>query len=59
MDWTNDWGKKYPVLIAYQKVGDINDYAFKIGEMLNSLQEKYHYNQLDSMLILKDILYHE
>lgn len=27
--------------------------------MLNNLQSEYNYNNLDSMLVLKDILYHE
>ena len=27
--------------------------------MLTDLQKEYHYNELDSMLVLKDILYHE
>ena len=34
-------------------------YAGQIREMLTDLQVKYHYNDLDSMLVLKDILYHE
>ena len=28
-------------------------------EMLDNLKNQYHYNNLDSMLVLKDILYHE
>lgn len=27
--------------------------------MLNELQNNYRYNELDAMLVLKDILYHE
>ena len=27
--------------------------------MFNELQETYHYNELDAMLVLKDILAHE
>ena len=59
INWTNAWGKKYPVLIKYQEKVDITKYASKIREMLTELQEEYHYNELDSMLVLKDILYHE
>lgn len=42
IDWTSLWGKKYPVLTTYQ----------------NSLKMKYGYNDLDAMLVLKDILSH-
>ena len=59
INWTNAWGKKYPVLIAYQNIVDINYYALKIREMLDKLKKDYQYNKLDCMLVLKDILYHE
>lgn len=59
VDWTNAWGKKYPVLLTYLKVVDIDKYSKAIREMLDSLANDYGYNELDSMLVLKDILYHE
>lgn len=59
IDWTNAWSKKYPVLATYQKEVDIEKYAFQMREMLDRLKNQYHYNNLDSMLVLKDILYHE
>lgn len=59
INWTNAWSKKYPVLATYQQEVDIDKYARQIREMLTDLQVKYHYNDLDSMLVLKDILYHE
>ena len=59
IDWTNAWSKKYPVLATYQNRVDISKYAFEIRKMLNSLSIEYGYNLLDSMLVLKDILYHE
>lgn len=59
INWTNAWSKKYPVLATYQQEVDIDMYAGQIREMLTDLQVKYHYNDLDSMLVLKDILYHE
>lgn len=59
INWTNAWSKKYPILAAYQQEVDIDRYARQIREMLTDLQVKYHYNNLDSMLVLKDILYHE
>ena len=59
IDWTNAWSKKYPVLATYQNKVDISKYVLEIRKMFNSLQVEYGYNELDSMLILKDILYHE
>ena len=59
INWTNAWSKKYPVLATYQQEVDIDKYARQIRETLTDLQVKYHYNDLDSMLVIKDILYHE
>ena len=59
INWTNAWSKKYPVLATYQNEVDISKYAFEIRNMLNSLSKEYGFNDLDSMLVLKDILYHE
>ena len=59
IDWTNAWSKKYPVLATYQNKVDISKYALEIRKMFNSLQVEYGYNELDIMLILKDILYYE
>ena len=50
VDWTKVWGKKYPVLTTYQEKVDIKMYADKLRE--------YGYNDMDSMLVLKDILAH-
>ena len=59
IDWTNAWSKKYPVLSTYQNRVDISRYAKEIRKLLNELSSNYNYNTLDSMLVLKDILYHE
>ena len=59
INWTNAWGKKYPILIEYHNKVDIKKYSYQLRELLNSLQKEYDYNNLDSMLVLKDILYHE
>lgn len=60
IDWTKTWGgKKYPILLEYQNKINIEEYAQKIREMLIQLQKEENFNSLDSMLILKDILYHE
>ena len=59
INWTNAWSKKYPVLATHQNKVDISKYAFEIRSMLNRLSKEYGFNDLDSMLVLKDILYHE
>lgn len=59
IDWTNAWSKKYPILKTYPQQVNISKYAKEIRKLLNSLHDNYGYNQLDSMLVLKDILYHE
>lgn len=58
IDWTSAWGKKYPVLLHYQQKVNVEDYAVRIKELLDSLKKRYGYNDLDAMLVLKDILAH-
>lgn len=58
IDWTALYGKKYPVLVTYQKQVDIDGYAERIRELLDSLKTRYGYNDLDAMLVLEDILFH-
>lgn len=59
INWTKAWSTKYPVLNTYQKEVDIPKYAKDLRNMLNELQDTYHYSKLDAMLVLKDILAHE
>ena len=59
INWTNAWSKKYPVLATYPQKVNISKYAAEIRNMLDSLAYDYGYSKLDSMLVLKDILYHE
>ena len=59
INWTNAWSKKYPVLKNYTQQVDISKYSTIIRKLLNSLKDNYGFNDLDSMLVLKDILYHE
>lgn len=59
INWTNAWSKKYPVLKTYTQQVDISKYSTIIRKLLNSLKDNYGFNELDSMLVLKDILYHE
>ena len=58
IDWTSMWGKKYPVLTTYQQRVEVDDYAVRRRELLDSLKYRYGYNDLDAMLVLKDILAH-
>lgn len=57
IDWTNAWGKKYPILLKYQTEVNIPNYAHRINLMLNELKQEYEFNELDAFLVLKDILY--
>ncbi len=36
IDWTSAWGKKYPVLTTYQEKVEIDNYAVRIKELLDS-----------------------
>ena len=58
-DWTKAWSTKYPILKTYQGEVDISRYAGEIRVLLNDLQNRYGYSELDAMLVLKDILVHE
>lgn len=58
INWTNAWGKKYPILLEYQKEVNIRYYATRISSMLDELRQEYHLDELDAFLVLKDILYH-
>ena len=59
VNWTKAWSSKYPVLATYQEEVDVEKYAKEIRKILSDLQKTYNYNELDAMLVLKDILYHE
>ena len=59
VNWTKAWSSKYPVLATYREEVDIEKYAKEIRKILSDLQKTYNYNELDAMLVLKDILYHE
>lgn len=56
IDWTKTWSKKYPVLARYRKEVDTSCYTAELKKMLDDLEKKYGYNELDSFLALKDIL---
>lgn len=58
INWTKVWSKKYPVLSQYQSEVDINFYTHEIQKLLKKLANDYNYNDLDAMLVFKDILAH-
>lgn len=58
IDWTKLWGKRYPVLTTYPETVQVEDYALRLRELLDSLKNRYGYSDLDAMLVLKDILAH-
>ena len=53
---TKVWSKKYPILNKYDKEVDVEKYKKEIRRLLNELKQENKYNELDAMLILKDIL---
>ena len=59
INWTKAWGKKYPILVTYQKKVNIHKYAKEIRRLSNDLEREYGYSELEAMLVLKDILGHE
>lgn len=56
IDWTKAWGKRYPILLRYQKEVDIPHYAAGLLKLLTQLETDYGYRELDAFLVLKDIL---
>lgn len=56
IDWTKAWSKKYPILSRYQQEVDTAPYAAELDRLLVDLEKKHGYSELDSMLVLKDIL---
>lgn len=57
IDWTKAWGKKYPVLLQYQEMVNVDRYAFRLNTLLEELKGDYGYSGQDAMLVLKDILF--
>lgn len=56
INWTKVWSSKYPVLATYQAMVHTEPYAKELKRLLDDLQKRYGYNELDSVLVLKDIL---
>lgn len=56
IDWTRAWSKKYPILATYRDEVEIQTYAKELNRLLEDLEKKYGYGELDAFLVLKDIL---
>lgn len=56
VDWTKLWAGKYPVLASYRQEVQTTEYALPLKDLLQKLSNDYGYSDLDSFLILKDIL---
>lgn len=56
IDWTKAWSKKYPILVQYQQEVNIPYYVAELQKLLTDLERNYGYKELDSFLVLKDIL---
>ena len=56
IDWNKAWSKKYPILAQYQKEVEVEHYASQLDGLLHDLEKKYGYDELNSFLVLKDIL---
>ncbi|HEX9061362.1 MAG TPA: XRE family transcriptional regulator, partial [Clostridia bacterium] len=57
IDWTSAWSKKYPILASYQGMKGISFYSEKISELYDTFKNEFGFNDQDTVLVLKDILY--
>lgn len=49
VNWTNAWGKKYPILLKYQTEVNTSNYAFRITKMFDEIKNEYGYSKQDAM----------
>jgi len=57
IDWTSAWSTKYPILASYQGMQGINAYCEKISKLYDDCKNEFNFNDEDTVLVLKDILY--
>lgn len=57
IDWTSAWSKKYPILASYQGIQGINAYCERISKLYDECKTEFNFNDEDTALVLKDILY--
>ena len=56
IDWTKAWSKKYPILSTYKSQVQTEMYAKELDQLLDDLKKRYDYDELNALLVLKDIL---
>lgn len=57
IDWTSAWSKKYPILSSYQDINGIDTYREKVSELFNTFKNEFGFDDADTALVLKDLLY--
>lgn len=57
IDWSSAWSKKYPILATYQGMQGINVYCEKLSKLYDDYKNEFNFNDEDTALVLKDILY--
>lgn len=57
VNWTKVWAKKYPILVEYKNIENIDIYQNKIEDLYLNFKTEFNLNDEDTVLILKDILY--
>jgi transcriptional regulator with XRE-family HTH domain len=57
IDWTSAWSKKYPILASYPGIKGINSYCDKMSQLYDAFKNEFAFNDVDAVLVLKDILY--
>ena len=56
IDWTKMWSRQYPILARYREEVDVPRYEAELRRLLDQLKKAYGYGDLDTFLVLKDIL---
>lgn len=57
IDLSKVWENKYPILKDYENFKNIENYYKKIELLCESLEREYNISNLDSFLIVKDMIY--
>ena len=56
IDWTKMWSRQYPILARYREEVDVPRYEAELRRLLDQLKKAYGYGDLDTFMVLKDIL---
>ena len=57
IDWTKAWSKKYPILAEYNSIDGMDKYLQEIFKLYENMKSEYGLSELDTMLIVKDMIY--